>query len=65
MPVLEAIKLRVNPRHDLAGRERFAAGSNETPPDLAHDTALARQGRNNRLRLAIREAAAPIFQARV
>jgi hypothetical protein len=62
--MLEAIKLRVNPRHDLAGRERPAAVSNETSAHLAHHATLARQGRNNRLRLTIREAAAPIFQAR-
>ena len=46
MPMLEAIKLRINPMHDLAGRERFAAGCNETASDLAHHAALTRQGRN-------------------
>jgi len=56
--MLEAIKLRVNPRHDLAGREWPAAGSNETSPDLAHHATLARLGRNSRLRLTIGEAAA-------
>ena len=46
MPMLEAIKLRINPMHDLAGRERFAGRCGKCPPHLAHHATLSRLGRN-------------------
>jgi hypothetical protein len=59
--MLEAIQLRINPGQHVTNAERFSGGRDESPPSLPHYATLSRHGRNNRLRCAIREAAAPTF----